>query len=157
MAPHHAGIYLLADGPARMIRIDPTVSSQTKTGGIFGYALTGGIASLSMKSVLPNATARIRANTSKPVFYFYFDEANARYAQNAASGVWLSGPAAPVIYPHEFSIVRFKEKKNCRAARVGSFNIAGAKEGVMDKDSIRAEERGVGTECDSKYRSLVSE
>src|SRR3546814_2570283 len=72
-----------------MIRIDPTVSSQTKTGGIFGYALTGGIASLSMKSVLPNATARIRANTSKPVFYFYFDEANARYAQNAASGVWL--------------------------------------------------------------------
>src|SRR3546814_6538258 len=69
MAPHHAGIYLLADGPARMIRIDPTVYSQTKTGGIFGYALTGGIASLSLQSVLPNATARIRANTRTPVFY----------------------------------------------------------------------------------------
>src|SRR3546814_1596694 len=80
-----------------------------------------------MKSVLPNATARIRANTSKPVFYFYFDEANARYAQNAASGVWLSGPAATVSSPNEFSLVRFKEKKNGREARVGSFNIAGAK------------------------------
>src|SRR3546814_1886913 len=120
MAPHHAGIYLLADGPARMIRIDPTVSSQTKTGGIFGYALTGGIASLSMKSVLPNATARIRANTSKPVFYFYFDETNAPYAQNADSGVWLSGPAATISSPNEFSLVRFQEKQNGRAARVAS-------------------------------------
>src|SRR3546814_3151881 len=99
----------------------------------FGYSRTGCIASLSMKSVLPNATARIRANTSKPVFYFYFDEANARYAQNAASGVWLSGPAATVSSPNEFSLVRFKEKKNGREARVGSFNIAGAKAGMMDK------------------------
>src|SRR3546814_13901140 len=119
-----------------MIRIDPTVSSQTKTGGIFGYALTGGIASLSMKSVLPNATARIRANTSKPVFYFYFDEANARYAQNAASGVWLSGPAATVSSPNEFSLVRFKEKKNSPEAKVGSLNIDGAKAAVMRKERI---------------------
>lgn len=138
LVPHASGIYMLMNktGPAHMVRIDPTVSSQTKTGGILGYAFTGGIASLSMKSVLPNATARVRANGGQPVFYFYFDEANPRLAQNGASGVWLSGPAASVTSPNEFSLVRFNQKKNAREARVGSFNIAGAKAGVMDKDRI---------------------
>lgn len=138
LVPHASGIYLLAgkDGPAHMVRIDPTISNQTKTGGFLGYAFTGGIASLSMKSVLPNATARVRANSGQPVFYFYFDEANPRLAQSGASGVWLSGPAATVTSPNEFSLVRFTQKKNAREARVGSFNIAGAKAGVMDKDRI---------------------
>src|SRR3546814_8155398 len=69
------------------------------------------------------------------------------------------------------------EKKNGREARVGSFNIAGAKAGVMDKDRIafsydkvgpgvfkvspeqalapgeRSEERRVGKECVSTCRS----
>lgn len=136
--PHASGIYLLADkdGPAHMVRIDPTVSNQTKTGGFLGYAFTGGLASLSMKSVLPNPTARVHANSGQPVFYFYFDEANPRLAQTGASGVWLSGPAATVTSPNEFSLVQFNQKKNAREARVGSFNIAGAKAGVMDKDRI---------------------
>lgn len=138
LVPHASGIYLLMNhnGPAHMLKIDPTVSNQTKTGGFFGYALTGGIASLSMKSVLPDPTARVRASGSRPVFYFYFDEANPRNAENGASGVWLSGPAATVTSPNEFSLVRFSQKKNAREARVGSFNIAGAKAGVMDKDRI---------------------
>src|SRR5689334_12280735 len=44
--PHPPGVYLLTDAPVpAMKRIDATVSNQAKTGGIFGYALTGGIAS----------------------------------------------------------------------------------------------------------------
>src|SRR3546814_15361890 len=39
MAPHPAGIYMLANSPALMNRIDPTVSCQTKTGRLFGYAI----------------------------------------------------------------------------------------------------------------------
>ena len=38
--------------------------------------------------------------------------------------------------PNEFSLVRFDVRKDRREARVGSFSIAGAKTGVMDKDRI---------------------
>ena len=52
LAPHFPGVYLYDDWSAepRMWKIDPTSSTQTKTGGIFGYALTGGIASASVKA-----------------------------------------------------------------------------------------------------------
>lgn len=138
MVPHPSGIYMLADWlpEAKMIRIDPTMSNQTKTGGILGYAFTGGIAPLSMKTVLPNGSARVKTSQGQPVFYFYFDEANRSLSQGASTGVWLAGPAASVTSPSEFSLVRFDVKKDRREARVGSFNIAGAKTGVMDKDRI---------------------
>lgn len=57
--PHSTGFYLLdnSGGQARMVKIDPIASTQTKTGGILGYAFTGGIASASIKAVLPGATA----------------------------------------------------------------------------------------------------
>lgn len=36
-----------AGSTAKMVTMNPTVSNQAKIGGLFGYALTGGIASLS--------------------------------------------------------------------------------------------------------------
>lgn len=136
--PHPSGIYLLADGgtPARMRRIDPTTANQTKTGGMLGYALTAGIASIKMKSVIPNAHARVQSMTRRPDFFFYFDEANASLSRGANTGSWIAGPAATITSPSEFSLVRFDVKDNRREARVGSFNIAGAKSGIMDKDRI---------------------
>jgi hypothetical protein len=55
------------------------------------------------------------------------------------SGLWGSGPATAVTSPGEFSLVRFAQKKNQREAKVGQFNIGGAKSGVMDKDRISFE------------------
>src|SRR4051795_12752873 len=43
MTPHPSGLYLIDTPANRLDRIDPTVSNQAKTGGILGYALTGGI------------------------------------------------------------------------------------------------------------------
>lgn len=56
---HTPGFYIMdnSSGQARMKKIDPLASTQTKTGGILGYAFTGGIASASIKAVLPGATA----------------------------------------------------------------------------------------------------
>jgi hypothetical protein len=48
MVPHPSGVYFIDAGSSRLQRIDPTMSSQAKTGGIFGYALTMGIASMSV-------------------------------------------------------------------------------------------------------------
>lgn len=135
--PHPAGVYLLddADGAARMWRMDPTVTNQAKTGGILGYALTGGIASLSIKASIQNESARVASTVHRPVFYFFFDESNAGFVQTTASN-WSAGSAATVTAPSEFSLVQLAVKKGRREARVGSTNIAGAKTGVLDSDRL---------------------
>ena len=131
--PHASGVYLLTGegDAARMHRIDPTVSNQAKTGGILGYAFTGGLASASVKVVIQSEQARARSLQS-PRFYFFFDEAN-----NAVSnGSWASGTNTVVTSPAEFSLIRLTTKEGRREAKVGSMNIAGVKTGVMDKDRI---------------------
>ena len=134
LVPHPSGVYLAND--ASMVRIDPTTSNQSKTGGILGYAFTGGIASLSIKAVIPNITARVRTGRARPTFYFYFDEATRGLSQAGGASLWLSGPASAITSPNEFSLIRFDVKKDRRETRVGSMNLAGAKAGVMDKDRI---------------------
>ncbi len=134
--PHPSGVYVLDEGADKMLRIDPTTANQTKTGGMLGYALTAGIASIKMKSVIPNAHARIISPSKQPTFYFYFDEANSSLSNGASTGSWLTGASASVTSPSEFSLVRFDVKASRREARVGSFNMGGAKTGVMDKDRI---------------------
>lgn len=129
--PHASGVYLLNDwvAPSKMIGIDATTSNQTKTGGFLGYALTGGLASMSFKAVVPGAAARVASTKSRPTFYFYFDQAN----RGGSSAVFNAGA---VTSPNEFSLVRFTVKNDRREAKVGKFNIGGAKAGVMDKDRI---------------------
>lgn len=133
LAPHYPGIYLLDEWSEekRMWRIDPTSSSQTKTGGILGYALTGGIASASVKAVIPGDAARVVSQKTRPLFYIYFDEADGR-----KGSAFMTGFGSSVQSPNEFSLVKLNQKKGRREARIGSMNIAGAKAGVMDKDQI---------------------
>uniref|UniRef100_UPI00341D44F1 hypothetical protein n=1 Tax=Sphingomonas bacterium TaxID=1895847 RepID=UPI00341D44F1 len=133
--PHPPGVYLLVDGPTpSMKRIDATVSNQAKTGGILGYALTSGIASMSIKAAIPGESARTNTISAQPVFYFFFDESNPDSARQAVT--WSSGSNASVTSPNEFTLVKLDQKKGRREARVGSMNIGGAKTGVMDKDQI---------------------
>lgn len=131
--PHTPGFYILDESGAapRMVKIDPIASTQTKTGGILGYAITGGIASASVKAVLPGATAKAQTNRRRPTFYVFFDPPG-----SAQSAVFSTGFGNAVITPNEFSLVDLMEKKDKREARVGSLNIAGSKTGVMDKDQI---------------------
>jgi hypothetical protein len=134
MVPHPTGVYLAGDGQGQMTRIDATMSNQAKTGGTWGYALTGGIASLSIKAAIQNETARVKASAGQPVFYFFFDESNPQTAGRASS--FGAGDASVVSSPGEFSLVHLMKKDGRREARVGSMNIGGAKTGVMDKDRI---------------------
>lgn len=133
--PHRSGIYMLANWlpEPKMQVINPTTSNQTRTGGMLGFALTGGIASMSIKTVIPGAQARNVAQMPRPTFYFYFDQANASLSGGAASTLWASGA---VTSPSEFSLVRFDVKKDRREAKVGKINVAGGQSGVMDKDRI---------------------
>lgn len=135
--PHYPGLYMLdAQGASgKMTRINPTISNQAKTGGIIGYALTGGIASMSIKAAIPGDSAKVQAANASPVFYAFFDESIPRELQSETSQ-WASGIGTTTASPAEVTLVRFMEKKGRREARVGSLNIAGAKTGVMDKDQI---------------------
>jgi hypothetical protein len=134
MTPHPSGVYLINASANRLDRIDPTMSSQAKTGGIFGYALTAGIASMSVKVAIAGDSARVAAASGKPSFYFFFDASNPATSNLASS--WAAGSAQTVTSPSEFTLIKLMEKKGRREARVGSLNIAGAKTGVMDKDRI---------------------
>lgn len=130
---HTPGFYIMdnSTGQARMKKIDPLASTQTKTGGILGYAFTGGIASASIKAVLPGATAAAQTGDRRPTFYVFFDPPG-----GTQSAIFSTGFGNAVITPNEFSLVDLMEKKDRREARVGSLNIAGSKAGVMDKDQI---------------------
>jgi hypothetical protein len=131
--PHTPGFYILDDTLAqkRMLKIDPIASTQTKTGGILGYAFTGGIASMSLKAVLPGATAQRQTNARRPTFYVFFDQPG-----DIQSAVFSTGFGNAILSPNEFSLIDLMEKKERREARVGSLNLAGSKTGVMDKDQI---------------------
>lgn len=132
--PHAAGAYVLRTGvPARMSRLDAVTASQARTGGILGYALTAGIASMSVRSVIPNESSRMMVPETRPVFFFFFDESNPSLPASAA---WGAGTAAPVTSPAGFSLIRLERKEGRREARIGRVNITGAKFGVMDKDRI---------------------
>ena len=134
MVPHPSGVYLIDTRGKRLQRIDPTVSSQAKTGGIFGYALTMGIASMSIKVAIAGEAARVAAPTGVPSFYFFFDASNPATTNLASS--WAAGSAQTVSSPSEFTLIKLMSKTGRREARVGSMNIAGAKSGVMDSDRI---------------------
>ena len=134
LAQHGSGIYLMVDretGP-RMQRIDALASSQVKTTGILGYAFTYGIAKVNIKTVLPNATARVVSSTKRPVFYFYFDQSNMSLSRSAPSAFW----GGSVTSPNEFTLERLQVTGGHREAVLGQFNITGLKAGVMDKARV---------------------
>ena len=134
MVPHPSGVYFIDVPGNRLQRIDPTMSNQAKTGGIFGYALTMGIASMSIKVAIAGDAARVASPTGVPSFYFFFDASNPATTNLASS--WAAGSAQTVTSPSEFTLIRLVSKNGRREARVGSMNIAGAKTGVMDSDRI---------------------
>jgi hypothetical protein len=133
MVPHSPGIYVLdGRGAGRMTKIDPTVSNQTKTSNIWGYAFSYGLSSAKLKMVIPNASARVQAVGRRPTFYFYFNQSGPL----AAMADFSMSFAATTSSPSEFSLVRFDEKKDHREAAVASIGLASFKAGVSDKARV---------------------
>jgi hypothetical protein len=131
---HAPGIYLLdARGQGRMVRIDATVSNQTKLSNIWGYAFTSGIASMKTKTVIPNPSARVQATSQRPVFYFYFTQTGP-LANVSQFGSAFSAMASS---PNEFSLVRLEQKKDHREASIGTVGVfSGVKAGISDKARV---------------------
>ncbi len=127
-----AGIYLVSGG--EMVRLEFNVSGQTRTAGLLGTMMTGGIAHASIRVVLQGEVARVRTSERTPTFYFYLPEAvnaanRSSFEPNATAG---GEPTSP----NEFSLIRLIVKDGRREARVGRANIGGVQSGVMDRDRI---------------------
>jgi len=135
-APHAPGIYMLDESGAapKMVRIDPAASSAMKTGGMLGYAFTGGIAKIKMNIVLPGAAARNRTSAIRPKFYFYLGQANS--VPGMPSIYWMGLPGLSPSSPNEFSFVHFDVKKDRREASVGRVGIGGVTTGVQDNQRM---------------------
>lgn len=130
MVPHSPGIYLLdARGSGRMTKIDPTVSNQTKTSNIWGYAFSYGLSSAKLKIVIPNVNARVQAVGGRPTFYFYFNQSGPL----ASLADFSMSFAATTSSPSEFSLVRFEQKRDHREAAVASIGLGSVKTGISDK------------------------
>jgi hypothetical protein len=124
-AAHEAGIYLYVerDGQRKMIQLEPSVSKQTKTGGFFTSAMTGGLTKIKFKAALAGANAPLQVDTPRPVFYFYFEVKNAGLSSNSYYAT----------SPNEFVLVKFDAKSNTREVVVSQANAFGAQSGTMDK------------------------
>jgi hypothetical protein len=124
-AAHEAGIYLLlkVDGKQKMVQLEPSVSKQQKTGGVFQSAITYGIAKVKFKAALNGKTAALQINEPRPVFYFYFE----------VKGAGLSTSSYYATNPNEFSLVALNVKSNTREVTVSQANAFGAQSGTMDK------------------------
>jgi len=129
LSPHEAGIYLLTGETVRrhMVQLDPSVYTQSKSGGMFKSAMTYGIAKVQSKAVLAGERAKLRIEDSQPVFYFYFEVKNAGLSN--AGNAWFSSATSP----NEFVLLKLETKKNSREVVVGQFNAFGAQGGALDK------------------------
>jgi hypothetical protein len=128
---HDAGIYLFEakDGQRLMTQLEPSISTQSKSGGFLKYAVTYGIAKIKSKAVIANNSARLQLNHARPVFYFYFEVKNAGLSN---SGNAYSGSSTS---PNEFVLVKMDQKKDARELVVGQANLFGAESGTLDKYS----------------------
>lgn len=138
MAKHGYGIYLYEEsgGQRKMTQLQPNVSAQNRTGGMFTNSLTYGIGKVKIKANLPGRNANLQIKDTAPVFYFYLDTTSG--GLNTSSGIPSN--------PNEFALVRFNQRSDNREVTIGKANAFSAKGGLSDEYVVqfKAEHLGNG-------------
>ena len=132
MDMHESGIYYFkkSGSGAEVIALEPTVYSQSKSGGALASALSYGIAKVKVGVTLDGISSRMQIEEQKPEFYFYFDITKKSLSQT--SDWWFSAATSP----NEFILVNFTVKRKSRDVETGSASIMGSSSGVADKNKI---------------------
>jgi hypothetical protein len=130
-APHDSGIYMYLEknNVKRMIGLERASSQGQKTGGVLGYALTGGIMKAKMKAVIPGPRASIRSSEPRPTFYFYFEEKSAGLGKVGFGGQTVSNP-------NQFALLKLEIKKGNRETITGKVGMASASTGTDEKAMV---------------------
>jgi hypothetical protein len=137
LAPHAAGLYLLEPGGARpaMQRLDPTVADDTKSSSALAWILTYGVAPLKITTVMFGPSARLKTETHRPVFYFYFNQPGSGFYQHGLGWLRMPGPAPT---PDLFTLVRFQTvggNRQVLTARIG-VGIGGGRSSEVDATHV---------------------
>ncbi len=133
-----SGIYHFnpQDSSKLLTRIDPTVVSGGKTGGV-GQALalryTGGLANMKSTSVLSGSNAHKQIKSGQLVFYFYFDRNKGNLNQMGAMNWWFATASSP----NEFALIRLDPKKDSREFTTGKANAYGHTTGIDEAQKVR--------------------
>jgi hypothetical protein len=141
-SPRPSGIYTRSEWEStpRMIKLDPTSSSETRSSGRLASAFTYGLAKIKAKTVLPTPSARIQVSTARPSFYFYFDQTATSLSQGGNSSPFAAllgqQSQSPVTSPNEFALIKFQLNGTNREIEVGSANIMGSSGGVASSQRI---------------------
>ncbi|MFO1239467.1 MAG: hypothetical protein U1E64_03855 [Sphingomonadaceae bacterium] len=133
-----AGVYLLEKGgssSAGYVSIAESLMQHRKVTGMIGFALTGGLAGMKIKSVLPGALAKVRTIQKRPEFRFCF-ERPAASDDSAQSGSTYVGQSKAAFSPGDFRLVRFEKAKDQRELAVSKSHFGGMS-GALSDSSIR--------------------
>jgi hypothetical protein len=140
---HNSGIYYFnpKNSLNRLSRIDPTVISSNKNGSVgtaIAQRFSYGIASSNNTSIVSGPNARKQIHDAQFVFYFYFDKSKG--SLNNSAYWWFTSASSP----NEFTLVRFKEKKDSRELITGQSNAYSSNTGISEKQKIPFDYTEVG-------------
>lgn len=108
------GVYLETGDPAapQLTAITPVAIESRKVSNLGGFALTGGLSGLKVKSVLPEPHAATQFSAKRPAFRFCFEVAAP--AASDGTGSAYVGSASVASNPIDFRLVQFESKKKQR-------------------------------------------
>lgn len=138
LSRHSSGIYFYNpnDSLKRLVKIDPTVVSSGKNGGV-GQSLANqysyGLANIKTTSVLSGSNSRRQLMGKQLVFYFYFDRSQNSLNQTASANWWFATASSP----NEFALVKLRAKKDSREFDIASENNYGSSVGVSEQQKVQ--------------------
>ena len=134
-AAHVPGIYVVQDWlPAPQMRMmRPSKASGIKVTGN-GSILLPYVGKL----LLPDGASRVAIRNHRPVFYFYFP-AGDRDVSDFGSPRSIAAQS-----PDEFTLVRFRVRKDAREVGIGKISVDGNRKGIDPRAAIRFETSEAG-------------
>jgi len=138
LSKHRSGIYYYnpTDSLKALTRIDPTVVSSGKAGGLgqsLAYQYSYGISNMKATSVLSGPNAQKQISGKSVVFYFYLERGNSQLNNVGAMNWWFATASSP----NEFALVKTIQKKDSRQFDTGSENAYGSTVGIEEKQKVR--------------------
>lgn len=133
---HDVGIYIYNehDGKRKMTDMEPSVSTQSRTGGTFGNSVTYGLWPTKNKARIPGVTSNYVISDPQPTFYFYLNE------KDRTMQAVKYFPASV----NQFQLVKFGIKGKAREVTMGRTDAFGSKTGVHDDNIVEFSFEKVG-------------
>ena len=133
---HDVGIYVYSehDGKSKMTEMEPSVSTQSRTGGTFGNSVTYGLWPTKNKARIPGVTSNFDLTAPQPTFYFYLNE------KDRTMQAVKYFPASV----NQFQLVKFSIKGKAREVTVGRTDAFGSKTGIHDDNIVEFSYEKVG-------------